>query len=204
MTTRSSDLRLGSQQNIGEQLRFPGMESSSLPDPAAVIGEGAETITPPTFPGEPKVFKPEKGEMSPWERAELDREYVEIGKLVAHTRIETAEANAGIREREEHLKADHRDRDERRASELETERWNRKDRRVERYVMLGLFALIALASIALAFLTLDSDEIGMRITPSAPAAVAIIVGLRLRALSRSDRAESGSPGSDLRPIGSRL
>jgi hypothetical protein len=180
------------------------MEASALPDPAAVVGGGAEALTPPTFPGEPKVFKPEGGDLRPWQKVQLDQEYVELGKHAATTRIRTAEAGAGLWERKEHLKADHRDRDERRASELETERWNRIDRRVERYATLGLFVLTALASIALAFLTLDSDEIGVRITPSAPAAVAIIVGLRLRALGRGDRAGSGSPGSGLLPTGSRL
>jgi hypothetical protein len=105
-------LQLRSRRRMGEQLRFPGMEASDLPDPAAVVGKETED-PPPPFQGKPKVLKPEGGDLSPWQRAQLDREYVEIGKLEAATQIESAEASAGLWEREEHLKADHRARDER-------------------------------------------------------------------------------------------
>lgn len=116
---------------------------------------------------------------SPWQRGQLDREYVE---------------------RWERLKADHRDRDERRASELETER----SIRVKRYVMLSLLSLTVLASILLFFLALHTNEVWVWFTPSAPVTLTVIVGRQLSAIRRSDRAESQSPGSGLRPTGSRL
>lgn len=88
-----------------------------------------------------------------------------------------------MRDRDERRKAEERDRDERRESELETERWERLDRRVERYVFLAISLLSAVAAIALAFIALPSDQVEVRISPSVPVVVSILAGLRLRALS---------------------
>jgi len=63
-----------------------------------------------------------------------------------------------------------RDRDERRRSQLETERWERLDRRVERYALLAIFFLGAVAAVVLA-------------APGAPVAISVLAGLRLRAVS---------------------
>jgi len=63
-----------------------------------------------------------------------------------------------------------RDWDERRRSQLETERWERLDRRVERYALLVVFFLGAVATIAAA-------------APGAPVAISVLAGLRLRALN---------------------
>jgi hypothetical protein len=61
-----------------------------------------------------------------------------------------------------------RDWDERRRSQLETERWERLDRRVERYALLVIFFLGAVATIA---------------SPGAPIAILVLAGLRLQALN---------------------
>ena len=63
-----------------------------------------------------------------------------------------------------------RDWDERRRSQLETERWERLDRRVERYALLVIFFLGAVAALVLA-------------APGAPVAISVLAGLRLRALN---------------------
>ena len=66
-----------------------------------------------------------------------------------------------------------RDWDERRRSQLETERWERLDRRVERYALLVIFFLGAIATIA---------------SPGAPVAILVLAGLRLGALNGRDGA----------------
>ena len=82
-----------------------------------------------------------------------------------------------------------RDWDERRRSQLETERWERLDRRVERYVLLVIFFIGALTGIFLA-------------GPGPQLALSVLAGLRLRALNGREgasiwdwlirRTESGS------------
>jgi hypothetical protein len=66
-----------------------------------------------------------------------------------------------------------RDWDERRRSQLETERWERLDRRVERYALLVTFFLGAVATIA---------------SPGPPVAILVLAGLRLQALNARDGA----------------
>lgn len=68
-----------------------------------------------------------------------------------------------------------RDWDERRRSQLETERWERLDRRIERYALLVIFFLGAVTALALA-------------PPGAPVAVSVLAGLRLRALNAREGA----------------
>ena len=63
-----------------------------------------------------------------------------------------------------------RDRDERRRSQLETERWERLDRRIERYALLVIFFVGAVTALVLAL-------------PGAPVAISVLAGLRLRALN---------------------
>jgi hypothetical protein len=72
---------------------------------------------------------------------------------------------------------------EREYAELENERWERVDRRVQRYVMLGLIVIGAVSAIVMAFLTLNSSDPAIRISPGAGVTVSIVAGLRLRALS---------------------
>jgi hypothetical protein len=86
------------------------------------------------------------------------------------------------------MKPEKRYRDERLMSELETARWERLDRRVERYVFLAIFSLGALATIAMAFITYDSAYAVLQVSPGAPATVSVLAGLRLRALTRGDGA----------------
>lgn len=91
-------------------------------------------------------------------------------------------------ERRRRRRGEERHRDERLLSQLETERWERLDRRVERYVFLAIFSLGALATIALAFITYDSAQAALQVSPGAPATVSVLAGLRLRALTRGDGA----------------
>lgn len=63
-----------------------------------------------------------------------------------------------------------RDWDERRRSQLETERWERLDRRVERYALLVIFFIGAISSIVFA-------------APGPQLAISALAGLRLRALN---------------------
>jgi hypothetical protein len=91
-------------------------------------------------------------------------------------------------ERRRRRRGDQRHHDERLLSALETERWERLDRRVERYVFLAIFSLGALATIALAFITYDSAQAALQVSPGAPATVSVLAGLRLRALTRGDGA----------------
>jgi hypothetical protein len=63
-----------------------------------------------------------------------------------------------------------RDWDERRRSQLETERWERLDRRVERYALLVIFFIGAIGGIVLA-------------APGPQLAISVLAGLRLRALN---------------------
>lgn len=173
MTERFGDLRLKPRRRLrSEQLRLPGMEPD-LPDPSDVIGQKPESLKPPNFPGEPLIFKPEGGDLSPWQRARLDREYVQIAQIVADTEIKQELARAGIRERDEKREGKQRHRDELRKSKLETKRCERQDRRIERYVMLALFSLATLVA-------------ALR-TPIALPAIAVVAGLQLRVLLGNDR-----------------
>jgi hypothetical protein len=61
------------------------------------------------------------------------------------------------------------------------------DQRVQRYVMLGLIVIGAVSTIVMAFLTLNSGDPVIRLSPSAGVTVSIVAGLRLRALSGSDK-----------------
>lgn len=170
----------------GEQLQLPGMGPADPREGAA--GQGSKPLEPPTFPDEPRVFKPEGGELSPWQQARLDREHADLDRTAAETEIIKGAASAAIEERERTREATHWDNHQRRESELETERWNRQDRRVERYVMLALLVIAAVAAIVLAFLTLESGQGGGVPATSGTGVVALVAGLRLRALGRGDSA----------------
>jgi hypothetical protein len=161
----------------GEQLLFPGMGPSELPDLTAVVGPSKDSVLPPSFPdAEPVIFKEEGGELSPFQKAQLDARLAEIDQVVAATR-----------ERKKKRKAKERDRDERRASELKTARWERIDRRVERYVLLSIFLLGAMGAVALGFVASSSNQAELTVSPGASVAVSVIAGLRLRALDGGDR-----------------
>jgi hypothetical protein len=131
---------------------------------------------------EPVIFK-EDPEADLRRGNDPDAQRAEVDRLVVRNEAERAQ----IRERRKKRKGKERHRDERLMSELETERWERVDRRVERYVFLATFSLGALATIALAFITYDSANAALQVSPGAPATVSILAGLRLRALTRGDR-----------------
>jgi len=161
----------------GEQLLFPGMGPSELPDLTAVVGASKDSVLPPSYPdAEPVIFKEEGGELSPFQKTQLDARRAEIDQVVAATR-----------ERKKKRKAKERDRDERRAAELETARWERIDRRVERYVLLSIFLLGAMGAVALGFVASSSNQAELTVSPGASVAVSVIAGLRLRALDGGDR-----------------
>jgi hypothetical protein len=164
------------------------MAPDDLPAPEFVFEQRFESLEPPIFPdSEPRIFKPERiDQLDPFEMARLDRTYVEMGQVTLNLQLRKAMAAAVIRERELGREADNLDRVQRRASELETEKWERVDRRVQRYAMLVLLIIAAVAAITLAFLTLNSSEAAVRITPGAGVVVAIVAGLRLRALGDGD------------------
>ena len=90
----------------------------------------------------------------------------------------------------ESRRADIRLREKRQESELETERWDRRDRRVQRYVVLFVFLLAAVAAIVLTFITPDAGGFALWPVPSTPVAVAVLAGLQLRGLNGSGRASS--------------
>jgi hypothetical protein len=150
--------------DTGEQLRFPGMDSLDLVDPPRVVGAGPGLARHPALPDfEPGVIKAERGELSPWQKLQLDREYVHLDQTVAGNQIKRATAVA----------------------ELETERWERLDRRVVRYAILAFILLVTVAAIVLAFLTAGSDPAQARISPGVPVAlVGVLGGLGFRALRR--------------------
>lgn len=150
--------------DTGEQLRFPGMDSLDLLDPPPLVGTGPDLPRRADLPDfEPGVLKAERGELSPWQKFQLDREYVHLDQTVAGSQIKRAAAVA----------------------ELETERWERMDRRVVRYAILAFILLMTVAAIVLAFLTAGSDPAQTRIPPGAPVAlVGILGGLGFRTLRR--------------------
>lgn len=116
-----------------------------------------------SFPDEePRVYKPEAGELSPWQKAQLDRFYVELDQTAADTQIKRARASARIRADDENRAAEHRDRDERRKVEL-----------VAHCVAIAVFAL---AAIVLSIAALGSPQTEVRLSPVA--AVALVAGLR--------------------------
>lgn len=98
-------------------------------------------------------------------------------------RKKPAVLRAGGAERGDELSPFERARLEREYAEIENERWERVDRRVQRYVMLGLIVVGAVSTIVMAFLTLNSSDPIIRISPGAGVTVSIVAGLRLRALS---------------------
>jgi ABC-type multidrug transport system fused ATPase/permease subunit len=163
------------------------MDRSELPD-LEFVGQGQDSpVEAPWLAGsEPRIYKAEGGELSPWQRLQLDKQYVEIAQVAVGTQIKQAESDARIRDTDATREATHREWDERRQDELETARWERQDRRVERYVFLVIFLLGTIAAIVLAFMAVDTRE--LQITPSAPLAVSILAGLRLRSLRNSDSA----------------
>jgi hypothetical protein len=169
-----------------EQLQLPGMGGADRRGYASSAQQDSPTA-PDVQELAPKILKPEGGELSPWQKMQLDREYVQIADAVADTEIKREAATARIREGEENRRSAHWDRDQRRLSTLETERWERMDRRVERYAMLVVFLLATVATILLSFLTFHSHQAELRIAPGMPSAIALAAALRLRVLSDSSR-----------------
>jgi hypothetical protein len=104
--------------------------------------------------------------------------------MVAETKIRKAKARAEVRDQDERRRAEELDRTERRRAEMEDERWERVDRRIERYVLLAVFVLGAIAAICLALLTVHSNQDGIRATPAAGAVVPALAVLRLRSLAQ--------------------
>lgn len=180
---------LSPQDSIStEQLQLPGMGVADPGSPSRPRREDG-FLKPPDFPDvDPKVFKPEGGELSPWQKAQLKREYVRIADAAADIEIKRNLASADIRGRDEDRNSEHRDRDEQRQSCLENERWERLDRRVVRYAMLALFFSATLAAILLSFLGFGSGDVGARIMPAPVVVVAVVAAQRLGALSGSGRA----------------
>jgi hypothetical protein len=170
----------------GEQLRLPGMGPADPREGAA--GQGSKLLEPPTFPDEPRVFKPEGGELSPWQQVRLDREHADLDRTAAETEIMRAAAAAEIEERRQAREAAHWDSHQRRESELETARVDRRGRQVERYVMLALLVIAGFAVIVLTFLTLESGQGGRVPATSGAGVVALVASLRLLALGRGDSA----------------
>jgi hypothetical protein len=153
------------------------------------LGDQATGGAPPD--AEPRIFRSERGgELNPFERARLDREYIEQGDAATDTEIRKAMAAARIREREESQEAMRLDRAQRRASELETEKYDREDRRLLLRVILALLVIAVLATIAMAVLSLNSGNasVGLNLGAGFSAAVAIVTGLLLRALTGGGRA----------------
>lgn len=169
---------------------MPGLAPDDLPDPELIFDRYRETLEPPTFrDAEPRIFRSAPGaELDPLERVRLERAYVDLEDAAADTEIRKAMAAARIREREQSQEAERLDRAQRRASELETEKWNREDRRRRRNVMLSLLAITVVSTIVMAFLTVKSTEAGIQFGPGTGISAfgALVAGLLLRAL-RADR-----------------
>lgn len=171
-------------------MRLTGLAPDDLPDPELVFDRHRETLEPPTFrDAEPRIFRSAPGaELDPLERVPLERAYVELEDAAANTEIRRAMAAARIRERELAQEAARLSQAQRRASELETEKWNREDRRRRRYLMLALLAIAVVSTIVMAFLTVKSSDAGIQLGPGTGISAfgALVAGLLLRAL-RADR-----------------
>jgi hypothetical protein len=159
-----------------------------------------QPVEPPEVPArdgsEPRIVKSEGIEHPDiWQEVSLDRRRAEADEIVASNEVMRKVADAQIRDQDEGRGANLRGQDERRATDIKSQESERVDRRVERYVAMGVFLLGAIAAVVLVFVTLGSSEMEHQVSPSVGVIVSAGGGLRLRALSGDGaRVKKDHPG----------